>query len=227
MYGRWKIQTGQCLRRFEAAHSKGVTCVHFSKDSSQILTGSFDCTIRIHGLKSGKLLKEFKGHTAFVNQVIYSHDGHQLISASSDGTIRLWSAKSTECLKTYAAAASLGSSDPETTVHSIHLLPKSPDNFLVCTRSNILSIMNTSGQTVKTFCNSSKSDFVSVALSPKGEWIYAVDDTHILQSFNVSTGKLEKSLEAHEKDVIGICHHPHQNLIATFSEDGLLKLWKP
>lgn len=44
---------------------------------------------RIHGLKSGKLLKEFRGHTSYVNDAIFTNDGARVITASSDCTVKV------------------------------------------------------------------------------------------------------------------------------------------
>lgn len=85
----WKVKTGQCQRQIPAAHTEGITSVCFSKDNSHVLSASYDQTIRIHGLKSGKMLKEFRGHTSFVNCVLYSNDNTKILSASSDGTVKV------------------------------------------------------------------------------------------------------------------------------------------
>ena len=71
------MRTGQCLRRFESAHGDGVTCVALSREGSHVLSGSYDGLARVHGIKSGKMLKEFRGHTSYVNDAAYSPDGSQ------------------------------------------------------------------------------------------------------------------------------------------------------
>jgi len=224
----WKITTGQCLRKFEKAHGKGITCLQFSKDNSQILSASFDMLVRANGLKSGKTLKEFRGHTSYVNSVMFSPDGHNVISGSSDGTVKIWNTKTTECINTFK---SLGGSavGGSVNVNSVHLLPKNPDNIVVCNRTNTVVIMNMQGQIVRSFASGKREggDFVACYISPRGEWIYCVGEDFILYCFSTASGKLERTLNVHEKDVIGISHHPHQNLICTFSEDGTLRLWKP
>jgi len=225
----WRLKTGACLRKFERAHTKGVTCVVFSRDGTQLVSSSFDTLVRVHGLKSGKTLKEFRGHTSFVNDVVYSLDGGRILSGSSDGTIKVWDAKTTECLATFQPPNPNVGTGVTVSVHSIMVNPKSSDQILVCDKSPNVHLMTIQGQLIKTFSSGKREggDFVAACCSPRGDWLYCIGEDKTLYCFNLESYKLEHMMKVHDKDVIGLAHHPHRNLLATYSDEGVMKLWKP
>ncbi|CAN0401522.1 unnamed protein product, partial [Phaeothamnion confervicola] len=109
----WRISTGHCLRRFERAHTRAVASVAFARDASQLLTASHDETVKLLGLKSGTVLREFRGHASFVHCACFCGGGggdggggggagaSKVASASADGTVKVWDAKTAECLATF------------------------------------------------------------------------------------------------------------------------------
>ncbi|KAF7824980.1 suppressor of mec-8 and unc-52 protein-like protein 1 [Senna tora] len=181
----------------------------------------------IHGLKSGKLLKEFRGHSSYVNDAIFTSDGSRIITASSDCTIKFWDVKSTDCIQTFKPPPPLRGGDAS--VNSVHIFPKNTDHIVVCNKTSSIYIMTLQGQVVKSFSSGKREggDFVAACVSPKGEWIYCVGEDRNIYCFSYQSGKLEHLMKVHEKEVIGVTHHPHRNLVATYSEDCTMKLWKP
>jgi WD40 repeat protein len=85
-----------------------VRSVAFSPDGARIASGSFDDTIKLWDVASGRLLHTFQGHSNYVESVAFSLDGARLASASWDGTIKLWDAASGALLATLFACEGKG-----------------------------------------------------------------------------------------------------------------------
>ena len=89
----------KCLKTLEG-HSYDVNSVAYSPDSTKIISGSGDNTIKIWDANTGECLKTLEGHSYGVYSVAYSPDGTKIISGSHDKTIKIWDANTGECLKT-------------------------------------------------------------------------------------------------------------------------------
>jgi WD40 repeat protein len=111
----WRLATGVCLRKFAPAHPQGITSVQFTKDSTQVLTSSYDTTLRMHGLKSGKTLKEFRfvAQMHVTNIVITVHPYVCTEGTRATSTARCCSRTETVCCRAPPMApSSCGTSRP-------------------------------------------------------------------------------------------------------------------
>ena len=70
----------------------------------RIVSGSYDKTIKVWDLESGRLLRSLEGHTSEVNAVALTADG-RIVSGSWDNTIKVWDLESGRLLRSLAGHA--------------------------------------------------------------------------------------------------------------------------
>ncbi|KAI9199278.1 WD40-repeat-containing domain protein [Polychytrium aggregatum] len=238
----WKVQTGQTAKRFPSAHSQGVTAVMMNKAGTEVLSGSFDATARIHGMKSGRMIKEFRGHTSYVNDAIYSVDETRIITASSDGTVKIWDYRNCECLFTVTLhdGKAVSSKVQGASVTKLSQMPQSIDRFVVSNKSGFVYVLSLTGQVENAFryknpkalptgqsdANPPEVAFVSMTISAKGQYVYCLGEDNRLYAFQTDTGVLEASLQLSSAEVIGMAQHPYSNILSAFDDGGVVTFWK-
>ena len=83
-----------------------MTCLAFSSDGKQLLSGSKDRTLRLWDVARGKKVQTFVGHDNWVTAAALSADGKRVLSVSDDGSVKLWDAAEGEELDHIAIADS-------------------------------------------------------------------------------------------------------------------------
>ncbi|KDN33833.1 hypothetical protein RSAG8_13073, partial [Rhizoctonia solani AG-8 WAC10335] len=75
------------MRSFKG-HESRVTSVAFSPDGSRVVSGSFDCTVRLWDLSSGATIFTLHGHAS--TAIRFTPNGSYIVSVSKDCSTRIW-----------------------------------------------------------------------------------------------------------------------------------------
>jgi hypothetical protein len=96
-----QLRQGEPQRRLIREPS-GVTCVVYSRDGSLIISGHTNRILRVHEVKSGRLIATLRGHEAPLTAAVISPDGSQVASGGRDGAIRIFDLNRREELRVMA-----------------------------------------------------------------------------------------------------------------------------
>lgn len=78
------------LRATFEGHGAAIWCVAFTPDGKILASASWDSTVTLLDLVTGKERATLQGHADRVLSVAFSPDGQTLASASADKTVKLW-----------------------------------------------------------------------------------------------------------------------------------------
>ena len=89
----WSVETGKMVRTF-IGHRDFVRKVEIVNDN--IISCSYDATLRIWNKETGKCLHVLTGHSHFIGT--FDINGNKLITGSMDKTLRIWDLTHKKCL---------------------------------------------------------------------------------------------------------------------------------
>jgi uncharacterized caspase-like protein len=198
-------------------HNKGLCldCLAFSPDGKILASASFDGTINLWAVGTGKLLHSLTGHQDTVHAIAFSPDGKWLVSGGKDNTLKLWEVSSGNLLQTLT-----GHQD---WVLSVAFSPEG--RWLASSSYQEIKLWDANkGQLWGTMTGPS-GWVLSVAFSPKGRWLALGSDDNTLGLWEVGKGKQLLSLTGHNALVRSVAFSAKGRWLASGSADHSVKLW--
>jgi WD40 repeat protein len=99
----WDVASGEKLREFE--HPIGIIYGIFAPDGGTVLAVGRDNVARLWNANTGKLVREFRGHTNIMWRGAFSPDGRYVFTTSQDKSARMWDAQTGEQVRYFPGHA--------------------------------------------------------------------------------------------------------------------------
>jgi WD40 repeat protein len=210
--GMAKIFTpdGKLIREFNgkpfAMHFSGT----FSFDGKRFVTSGYDGIARIWDM-NGKVVSELKGHSSGVTDAIILNDGGT-VSSSDDGTVLFFAANGKQINKVEEPGVS-------------RRMDISPDGNVIAVSQDIgtITLLTPAGKFVRQI-KTEQGRLNDLHFSPDGKYVVSAGFDGTARVFSLD-GKQVDVLKVLKNGWVTGAVMNKNNLIATVSDDGILRLW--
>ncbi|KAF2183533.1 sulfur metabolite repression control protein-like protein SconB [Zopfia rhizophila CBS 207.26] len=177
----WKY--GRYSTRILKGHTNGVMCLQFDDQSKILMTGSYDATVKVWDLESGKEIRTIIGHTQGIRCLHF--DNVRLITGSLDNTIKVWNWRTGECVRTLA-------------VHSRGVIGLHTAEKLLASGSADNTIVVHDFEEYKRYVFRGHTDWVnSVKIDYPSRTIFSASDDCTVKLWDIKTQACIKTFEGH------------------------------
>ena len=226
----------------QLGHSGNVLSVAFSPDGKYLATGSWDKTLKLWEVSTGREIRTFRLEQ-FVgyHSVKFSPDGRYLASAEADGFIRLWDIAIGKELKKFPLSISEKPEKNETMTGNAVAIAFSPDGKSLVVAANIFFHKGEQSYRSKAVINlwdvktGKLNKIITVhaekisdmALSPNGKYalLGCEEPDNTVRLLDIQKGKEVRKLIGHSKTVHSVTVSPDGEYVASGSEDKTIVMW--
>ncbi|WP_372369081.1 DUF4062 domain-containing protein [Candidatus Uabimicrobium sp. HlEnr_7] len=196
-------------------HEDIVTSVATNKEQSVVISGSWDQTLNIWNVASGRRLMSLKGHEGYISSVSFCHP-QKIVSASGDKTLRIWNVQNGNCVKTLSGhtkeIACVSSNE-----NGQLIVSGAKDKTVRVWNSKTGECLHVLEGHTKTVNGVFVSNDEKLAVS--ASW----DNT--IRMWCTKSGKCLRVFEGHERDVKSVCMDKDNRLLFSASRDYTARIW--
>ncbi|NJM71302.1 MAG: protein kinase [Scytonema sp. RU_4_4] len=223
------IAENNFLMKTLSGHSNVVTSVAVSSASNRLTlaSGSFDTTLKLWNLSTGKEIITIEGNAGSVYSVATSPDGRTVASANGNNTIKLWNLSTGQEIHTLYGHSS-----------SVESVAISPDSKMLASASFDGSIKLwelPSGNEIATLKKHS-SPVKSLAFGPNGQTLASGSEDKTIKLWNLKNKQVIRVFKGHSQPIRSVAISPILSdsplskgglggILASSSADDTIKLW--
>ncbi|KAI8866339.1 WD40 repeat-like protein [Ramicandelaber brevisporus] len=216
----WDIADAQRARSIAqfSGHQGDVYTVAMHPGARHAVSGGYDRTLRLHDINTSQLVAQLSGPESAVTAVAFNPIGNLIASGSKDAHIRFHDVASGVCIRVIPAHGEITSVTLSGDGQYLLAATKYSTNILFDLRT-MRAVQRYTGHAnvIKHFISAS---FVG------DRFVAGGSEDGKLYLWHRDSGQIVRTLDAHRGTVYGADWHAERNILCTFGDDQVVRLWR-